>query len=138
MSDAYTGGCACGAVRYEIEGEPMVMGDCQCLTCQKKSGTGHGSYLTFPSKEKVRVTGKAALWEVAADSGNVKTHAFCPVCGSPVYLTFKAMPQFFSVHAGSLDDPARYKPQILTYAVRGHEWDHVDPAAAKFDRMPPM
>jgi hypothetical protein len=138
MSKSYGGGCACGAVRYEIEGEPMVMGDCQCITCQKKSGTGHGSYLTFPSRDKVKVTGKATLWDVAADSGNVKSHAFCPTCGSPVYLTFKAMPELFSVHAGSLDDPSRYRPQILTYAVRGHSWDHVDPALTKFDRMPPM
>jgi hypothetical protein len=138
MSEPYIGGCACGAVRYEIEGEPMVMGDCQCLTCQKKSGTGHGSYLTFPNREKVKLTGKAALWDIAGDSGNVKTHAFCPVCGSPVYLTFKAMPQLFTVHAASLDDPGRYKPQMVTYAMRGLPWDHVDPALAKFDKMPPM
>ena len=48
MSEAYTGGCACGAIRYEISAEPLVMNDCQCRDCQRKSGTGHGSYLTFP------------------------------------------------------------------------------------------
>jgi hypothetical protein len=138
MSKAYAGGCACGAVRYEIEDEPMVMGDCQCHTCQKKSGTGHGSYVTFPNREKVRVAGKAAIWDVAGDSGNVKTHGFCPVCGSPVYLTFRAMPELFTVHAGSLDDPGRYKPQMVTYAMRGHSWDRVDPALVKFEKMPPM
>ena len=52
MSEAYTGGCACGAIRYEISGEPMVMNDCQCRDCQRKSGTGHGSYLTFPGREE--------------------------------------------------------------------------------------
>jgi hypothetical protein len=46
MSESYSGGCACGAIRYEISGEPMVMSDCQCRDCQRKSGTGHGSYLT--------------------------------------------------------------------------------------------
>jgi hypothetical protein len=138
MREPYTGGCACGAVRYEIENEPMVMGDCQCLTCQRKSGTGHGSYLTFPSRDKVKLTGKVTLWDVASDSGNVKTLGFCPTCGSPVCLTFKAMPELFTVHAGSLDDPGRYKPQLVTYVLRGHDWDHVDPALTKFDKMPPM
>lgn len=138
MSDAYKGGCACGAVRYEIADEPIFMNDCQCLTCQKKSGTGHGSYLTFPSKEKVKLTGKATQWDVEADNGNVKTHAFCPTCGSPVYLTSKAKPDFFTVHAAGLDDPERYKPQAVTYAVRGHPWDHLDPVIAKFEKMPPM
>ena len=35
MSEAYTGGCACGAIRYEISGEPMVSNDCQCRDCQR-------------------------------------------------------------------------------------------------------
>ncbi|WP_457312475.1 GFA family protein [Sphingomonas sp. UYAg733] len=48
MSEAYIGGCACGAIRYEIPSDPLVMADCQCRDCQRKSGTGHGSYLTFP------------------------------------------------------------------------------------------
>ena len=111
MSKAYTGGCACGAIRYEISGEPMMMNDCQCRDCQRKSGTGHGSYLTFPSKESVKLNGKAMHWDIVGDSGNVKTRAFCPTCGSPVYLTFAAMPDLFTVHAASLDDPSRYKPQ---------------------------
>ena len=109
MSEPYTGGCACGAIRYEISGEPLAMNDCQCRDCQRKSGTGHGSYLTFlrPNAE-VKLRGQAALWDITGDSGNVKTRGFCPTCGSPVHLT-----------------------------VRGHAWDHLDPAAPKFDKMPP-
>jgi len=137
MSNPYTGGCACGAIRYEISDEPIAMVDCQCRDCQVRSGTGHGSYLTFPSQQRVALTGEAKHWEIVADSGNVKTHSFCPVCGTPVYLTFAAMPDLFTVHAASLDDPGRYKPQMVTYGVRGRAWDHVDPALPKFDRMPP-
>ena len=138
MSEVYTGGCACGAIRYEISGEPIAMVDCQCRHCQQRSGTGHGSYLTFPSVKEVKLTGKATQWAIAADSGNVKTHGFCPACGSPVYVGFAANPEFFTIHAGSLDDPSRYNPQIVTYRVRGHAWDHVGPALPKFDKMPPM
>ena len=137
MSEAYTGGCACGAIRYEISGEPLVMVDCQCRHCQQRSGTGHGSYLTFPNRKGVALTGKATHWEIAGDSGNVKTHAFCPTCGSPVYLTSVAMPDLFTVHAASLDDPNRYKPQMVFYGVSGHAWDRLDPALPKFDRLPP-
>jgi len=138
MSEAYGGGCACGAIRYEISGEPMVSNDCQCRDCQRRSGTGHGSYLTFPSRAQVKLTGEAKQWDVVGDSGNVKTHAFCPTCGSPVYLTFAAAPDFFTVHAASLDDPRRYKPQMVTYRVRGHALDFIDPDVPKFDKMPPM
>ncbi len=47
MSKSYTGGCACGAIRYDISGEPMAMVDCQCRDCQRRSGTRHSSYLAF-------------------------------------------------------------------------------------------
>lgn len=138
MSERYTGGCACGAIRYEISAEPMVMSDCQCRDCQHTSGTGHGSYLTFASREAVQLDGDATHWDIVGDSGHVKTRAFCPTCGSPVYLTFSAMPDLFTIHAASLDDPSRYAPQAVTYRVRGYGWDHLDPTVPTFERMPPM
>jgi hypothetical protein len=128
MSKPYTGGCACGAIRYEISAEPIAMNDCQCRDCQSTGGTGHGSYLTFPSKKAVKLEGEATHWDMVGDSGNVKTRGFCPACGSPVYLTFSAMSDLFTIHAASLDDPDRYKPQMVTYTVRGHAWDRLDPA----------
>src|SRR5690606_19228526 len=90
-SSPYTGGCACGAIRYEIAGEPIFQNDCQCRDCQHMSGSGHGSYLSF-ERAGATLSGSAALWDAVADSGNVKTRAFCPTCGSPVYVTFAAMP----------------------------------------------
>jgi hypothetical protein len=138
MSAPYTGGCACGAIRYEIADEPLVMNDCQCRDCQRRSGTGHGSYLSFPRRAAVTLTGEAMHCDVAGDSGQVKGHAFCPTCGAPVYLTFAAMPDVFTVHAASLDDPSRYRPQMVTYTIRGEAWDHLDPHVPKFEKMPPM
>ncbi len=136
MSEVYAGGCACGAIRYEIRGEPLVENHCQCRDCQRKSGTGHGSYLAFP-RAGVELRGEATRWDTRGDSGNTKTQAFCPVCGSPVYLTPAAAPDVFIVHAASLDDPSRFRPQMVTYGIRGYAWDRIDPALPKFDRMPP-
>ncbi len=137
MTQPYTGGCACGAIRYSIAAGPAAMADCQCRDCQRRSGTGHGSYLVFAGRQSVALEGKVASWDVVADSGNVKSHGFCPTCGTPVCLTFKAMPDLFAVHAASLDEPARYRPEVVTWAVRGHAWDHHDPAVPRFERMPP-
>ncbi|GEP61777.1 GFA family protein [Reyranella soli] len=137
MSKPYTGGCACGAIRYEISSDPVFMNDCQCRHCQQRSGTGHGSYLAFTGRKDVKLQGEAKHWDLVGDSGKTKTHAFCPTCGSPVYLTVAIAPDVFIVTAASLDDPGRFKPQAVTYGVRGHAWDHLDPAVPKFDRMPP-
>ncbi|SDP35473.1 GFA family protein [Afipia sp. GAS231] len=137
MSKAYTGGCTCGAIRYSISSEPVFMNHCQCRDCQRNSGAGHGSFLTFAGRGDVKLSGDAKQRDIVADSGNVKTSGFCPTCGAPVCLTFAAMPDLFTVTAASLDDPARFRPQAVTYAVRGHTWDHLDPAVPKFDKMPP-
>ncbi|PZM17250.1 GFA family protein [Rhizobium tubonense] len=137
MSELYTGGCACGAIRYRIAGDPLVMLDCQCRQCQRESGTGHASHLTFKC-EDVAVEGEAAHWELVGDGGLVKKRSFCPTCGSPVYMTFPGMPDYFVVRAGSLDEPARYRPQMISWTASSQAWDHVDPLLPKFDKMPPI
>ena len=136
MTSKYKGGCACGAIRYETDSEPIFQNHCQCADCQKLSGTGHGSYLTFAQRDRCAIAGKASTWRVAGDSGNAKVHAFCPTCGTPVYLTFEAMPDLIAVPATSLDDPSLFRPQVVTYAARGPSWDLMDPALRKFERMP--
>ena len=136
MSKPYTGGCACGAIRYEVSGEPMVMVDCQCRQCQRTSGGGHTSNMTFQGAE-VKLTGEASRFETTGDGGTVKSSAFCPVCGSPVYMTFPAMPDIFIVRPASLDEPDRYRPQLVTWTAAAQHWDRVDPAVQAFDRMPP-
>jgi hypothetical protein len=136
MNKPYTGGCACGAIRYDISGEPLASVDCQCRDCTRESGTGHASHLVF-LRSGVSLSGQASEWDTIADSGNKKTRGFCPTCGSPVYGTFSANPDIFAVRAASLDDPSRYKPQIVTYRARGHEWDLIDSSLPAFEKMPP-
>lgn len=136
MDKPYTGGCACGAVRYSITSEPLFANHCQCRDCQRESGSGHGSYATF-ARAGVTVAGEAKTWDMVGDSGNVKRRAFCPTCGLAVYMTFAAMPDIFTIRAASLDEPARYKPQAVTYAVRAYDWDHLDSSLTKFETMPP-
>ena len=93
----YTGGCACGAIRYETSSKPIVESHCQCRDCQKRSGTGHGSYVVFSGRADVSITGEPKDWRVAGDSGNEKLHAFCPTCGTPLYVTFVAMPELIEI-----------------------------------------
>lgn len=135
MSDPYTGGCGCGEIRYTIASDPIFMNHCQCLQCQRLSGTGHGSYLTF-NNEMLVLTGEPETRAFTGDSGNIKRHGICRSCNSPVTLTFDAMPALFTVTAASLDDPTRFAPQGVTYASRGHQWDMLDPALTRWDTMP--
>jgi len=136
MSKPYTGGCACGAIRYEIAGDPLVSVDCQCRDCSRESGTGHASHLVFLRANAI-LSGKVSLWDMTADSGNIKTRAFCPTCGSPVYMTFATNPDIFTVRAASLDEPQRYNPQMVTYRKSAYAWDQINSALPAFEKLPP-
>jgi len=137
MTEPYTGGCACGAIRYEVSAEPVAMNDCQCRQCQRDSGTGHGSHLTFVGAS-VSITGEANNWVTVGEQETRKNRAFCGTCGAPVYLTFPDMPEVFVASAASLDDPARYKPAFVMWTAAGQAWDQLDPTLARFDQMPPQ
>ncbi|WP_230534479.1 GFA family protein [Microvirga roseola] len=136
MTKTYAGGCACGAIRYATSSAPIVENHCQCRDCQRRSGTGHSSHLVFPDRAEMKIDGGAATWRVAGEGGNEKVHAFCPTCGTPVYLTFTAMPDFIAIYAASLDDPSKFEPSTVTYNIHGFAWDSLDPSLQKFEKMP--
>ncbi len=135
MPTKITGGCACGAIRYECTAEPVAAAHCQCRACQHFSGTGHFSVMLVP-KAAVTVTGKPRFYETKGDSGNMLSRGFCPDCGSPVLGRTPGQPDAVILAAGSLDDPSHFKPQAVVYAERGPEWDFHDPELMRFDRMP--
>ena len=78
MSDPLTGGCACGAVRYECSGAPRYMGNCHCRDCQRATGSGYAPLLLVKENE-LTVSGREPGWfEKAADRGHTMRRGFCP------------------------------------------------------------
>lgn len=136
MSDL-TGGCLCGAVRYEGHAEPMVTGHCYCEDCRRSSGTTHCTHAMLPAAT-VTFTGATSVYDRPADSGNVVSRHFCPACGSPIYSTNAGMPGFVFLRASSLDDPGQVTPQMSVYASRAPAWDILDGALPAFPLMPQM
>jgi hypothetical protein len=137
MANRNTGSCACGAVRYEFSGEPMIAGHCHCRDCQRATGTGHSPAMVI-SKSQFKVTGSVKTYQRKADSGSAVSSAFCPECGSPLYCMTSGMPDAVLLRVGNLDDPSRFKPRMAIYTDSGHSWDVIDPALPKFPKSPPM
>ena len=131
----YTGGCACGAVRYEIAAEPLRAFNCHCRACQHATGTGHATVFVFP-RAAVKMTGETREFARQADSGAQMVRGFCPTCGSPVYGKPQANPDYIGVFVGSLDDPARFKPQIAMFTASAQPWDRLDPDVKVFAAKP--
>lgn len=132
---ALSGGCLCGAVRYQSASEPGMVGDCYCLDCRKSSGTSHSTHAVVAS-DGLSVTGDLARYDRAADSGNIVSRYFCPSCGSAIYSSNAAMQGMAFIRVSSLDDPDAVAPQMTVYASRAPAWARMNEAGPVFQTMP--
>ena len=128
----FGGGCACGAVRYECSAAPATMVNCHCRDCQKAGGAGYSPTVVV-SRGAFRVTfGEPSIHSTVAESGNTARRAFCPQCGTPLYASSSARPDFIGIRAGSLDDPSWFQPSADVWTDSAQPWDVMDPGVVKF------
>jgi hypothetical protein len=123
----FSGGCACGVLRYACSVGPQAAFHCQCRQCQRATGGGHASLLVVPAGA-VSIEGDAAYYDQSADDGATVSRGFCPACGSPVLGRTTGHPEALLIHAASLDDPALFRPQRVVFHDAAQPWDFIDPA----------
>jgi hypothetical protein len=110
-----TGGCLCGAVRYELRGNPFKSGLCHCADCRKATGSSFLAYADWRI-EQFRFTG---------DVGTFDGRSFCPRCGSRL---FNLDATGAEIYLGSLDDaPSDIRPLMEIWCTRREPWLPVVP-----------
>lgn len=115
------GTCQCGQLRVICEGEPLRVGMCHCLECQKRSG-GPFAVQARWEKSKVRTEGTPKEWSRKGDEGTSATFRFCPTCGSTVWYTNEGMPDLIAVAVGAFGDKSLPAPKYSVYEDRMHPW----------------
>ena len=137
MATPFTGGCMCGAVRYECSAEPVMAGNCHCRDCQRASGGAFVSALAVP-RNALKITSEIKYYDVKGDSGNTVSRGFCPNCGARLFGRPAVVPDLIVIMAGSLGDPSWYKPGMDFYTASAQPWDYMNPELPKFPQMPQM
>jgi hypothetical protein len=132
----FSGGCACGAIRYESTAEPVVMLHCHCRDCQRASGGPFSAFVIVPTEAFKLSKGIPRFHASPSEAGGMTRRGFCEECGSPVAVKPDAVPQFVAIRAASLDDPSWFKPQIDVWTCDATPGDFMDPALPKFDKYP--
>ena len=135
--DIITGGCACGAIRYECSAKPLRSVNCHCFDCQKATGGAYYPEILVPKKAVKLTKGAPKYYAVKANSGTILSRGFCSDCGSPVLILIGDLP-FSSIAVGSLDDPSWYRPEMNIFISRAHPWDVMNPDLPQFPEMPPQ
>src|SRR5436309_12512765 len=94
VATPFSGGCACGAVRYESTAEPVMMLHCHCRGCQRSSRGPFSSIVIVP-KEAFKLLQGSLRFHASPSHAAGKTHrGFCPDCGSPIVAKPDSGPQF--------------------------------------------
>jgi hypothetical protein len=132
----YTGGCACGRVRYEIREPPRVAFSCYCRACQRYTGSACMSAMLVPARAFTLTRGEPAQYRSKGDSGFEITRCFCGHCGSPVVTRLGRLPDEVGVPAASLDDPSGFKPTMNLFTAFAQPWAPMNPELRKFETAP--
>ena len=136
MDLPFGGGCACGAIRYECAAPPRYMGNCHCTDCQQAAGGAYLPAVMVKENEFSLLSGEPIWFERPSDRGHPMRRAFCPACGSPLFLVNGANTAVRVLYAGSLDDPSWYRPSREIYVASAQPWCLLHPDLPHDEGMP--
>jgi GNAT superfamily N-acetyltransferase len=104
--DTVAGGCFCGAIRYEVRGEPRVVSHCHCTMCRRAAGAPVVTWATYARDALRIVRGSPAELRSSAPV----TRTFCSSCGTPLTFATTEEPGWIDVTVGSMDRPEAVPP----------------------------
>ncbi len=133
MTPSLSGRCACGAISYTADAEPLAMVNCHCRDCQRGSGSAFAAVVIVP-QSSVKAHGEVRYYRTAGDSGMAVERGFYPHCGSPVMIKLERMPDAIGLQAASLDDPSQYRPTVDIFTTSAQPWDCMRPELQKRPR----
>ena len=130
---SFTGGCHCGAVRYECTSRPLAMLNCHCRDCQQMTGAAFTPVVYLPAKHFRITKGTLRHYSTTSETSGHNLRGFCAECGSR--LTGAESERGIAIAASSLDDPSWFQPTMNLWVADAQPWDVLDPNLPRFDRF---
>jgi hypothetical protein len=129
----HIGGCACGQVRYKIEGDPIWTQMCYCHDCQRISGSAYGLNLMIPEAQ-LHIDGTTKSIILPTGSGSGCENHFCSVCATNIWAYYLiAPPGLIIVRAGTLDDTSWLQPDAQVFAKDKQPWVQIADGVPAYD-----
>ena len=127
------GGCACGAVRYRFDGDPLFVHACHCKDCQRLTGSAFAITMLIEEARFIVDEGEPLSGEVIAGSGGTKRTYFCGRCGSYLWSRPPARPGLLGVRPGGLDETDWFEPQAHIWTRSKQRWVRLPPDVPAFE-----
>ncbi len=130
------GGCYCGAVRYEADGDPAFKAQCHCRECQYITGGSTNVFMVMPAAGFKITKGEPKAF-TRSDLDNPVTREFCAECGTHLLTRSPGLPDGVVLKVGSLDDPSVYGgPDIAIFTVDKQAFHQIPEGIPSFERVP--
>lgn len=133
--NAHSGRCMCGKVSLRIDGQPLVMYHCHCVTCRAASGASFATNVVFPFEALHVCTGAECIRSHESSPG--KRRFFCGACGSPIYSRAEATHTLVSVRAGLLEADPGIRPSFHAYVASKAPWVTLDDDLPRYPQARP-
>ena len=133
----WTGGCLCGAIRYEVNGDPVRVANCHCDDCRKATGSSFATNAFFKEEDVVVLQGSPKSYQHTADSGSTMTKQFCGDCGSQLFGFSSGGAGVKNIKVGTIDDASGIRPQINVFTSKALEFTHLSEDTEHFERGRP-
>ena len=133
-----TGGCLCGAVRYDVSTDPVIKFACHCRACQHATGGSPTLGFITPTAGVTITQGEPTIYWSAGESGSKVGRGFCGTCGAPLFSKLEANPDMMVIKVGSLDDPSAFQVQVDMWMDAAQPWHRPHEGAMGFPGNPPM
>jgi hypothetical protein len=114
------GGCACGAVRYRLTSDPLIVHCCHCLNCQRQTGSAFVINVLIETDRVELLVGEPEAVPVPRGARKQKIWR-CPTCRIALFSQYTT-PRIRFVRAGTLDDPSTIEPDVHIYTRSKLPW----------------
>lgn len=130
------GGCYCGQVRYEVEGDALFKAQCHCRECQYISGGSPNVTMGMPEATFKYTKGEPKQFK-RTDIDPAVTREFCPNCGTAILSRAPGAPGMVLLKVGTMDDPSQFDgPQVAIYLCDKQPFHLVPEGIPAFDKLP--
>ena len=124
MTLPLTGGCCCGAVRYQVTAPIVRASYCHCTRCQRRTGCAAsaqahpaaGTFRIIAGREQLR------MWKPADGQGG---KWFCGVCGSAMFGSNPSHPESIGIRMGTFDGDPGVRPSVRQFVAYAAAWEPV-------------
>jgi hypothetical protein len=136
MAEIHEGGCLCGAVRYRVTGQPIVVWVCHCTFCKRRTGTAFGLSAYFDEAAVQIISGELKVYQYRSDENNrwLKME-FCPTCGTTVTGTAEGLPGARFITGGTFEEPDWIKPTSHAWTRSALHWMAFPPDVELMERQ---